>query len=322
MFSDLNKQFGVEFIEKEIKPRNGLPVYMTSGRKMYELACSAGSFIVVCISEMDRFGVVALKKQIEQYEESFGSHVAFSFTGLTKFQRDSLIKHGIPFLALPGQIYLPFLGMMLTNSFKKEKEVSLDKMMPATQCLYLYLLSRNGEAVSKALAADAVGLTRMSISRASEQLEGMDLITQENVGKSVYMKLKAYGNEGFELAKPYLINPVKKTLMVKAYDGMTSIPVAGETALASYSMLQEPAILTKAISKDSEIISSLEETDEKWDPDSACIRLQIWKYDPALFSQNGVVDRVSLAMSFEDNSDERIEEALEVCMEGLNDQRN
>ena len=98
MFGDLNKQFGVEFKEKEIKPQKGLPVYMTSGRKMYELACSDGSFIVVCISEMDRFGVVALKKQIEQYEESFGSHVAFSFTGLTKFQRDSLIKHSIPFL--------------------------------------------------------------------------------------------------------------------------------------------------------------------------------------------------------------------------------
>ncbi|MDO4939930.1 MAG: MarR family transcriptional regulator [Lachnospiraceae bacterium] len=317
MFNDLGKLFGIEFDEEEITAPKGLPVYMTSGRKTFRLSLEDWGFIVICIPEMDRFGVVALKKQHEQYEKCFDSHVAFSFSGISKIQRDSLIKHRVPFIAQPIQIYLPFLGTMLTSSYRKEKELSIEKIMPATQSLYLFLLSKGGESVSKVAAANALGLTKMSISRASEQLEEVGLIIQENAGRSVLMRPKAYGRRGYELAKPYLINPVKETIIVKASDNLSSLPFAGETALSSYSMLGEPAIQTKAVSKDSDIIASLKRTDEKWDPESQCIRLQLWKYDPSIFSKDGIVDRISLAMSFTDNIDERIEDALDYCLEGL-----
>ena len=318
MFESIEIFLGEKIKEKELKSIKGLPVYMTSGRKMFEISFDGGFFIAVCISDFDRFGVVALKKQIALYEDFFEQPIAFSFNELTKVQRDSLIKHGVPFMVLPTQVYVPFLGIMLSDSFKKKKKVLADKMMPATQSLYLYLLSKNGEGISKMSSADALKLTRMSISRASEQLEAMDLIIQENVGKNIFMRLKAYGKEAYELAAPYLINPVKATIVVKDCKKLNSLPAAGETALASYSMLGEPVITTKAISKDSPIIKDLEEIDERWNPEFPCVRLQLWKYDPLLFSHNGIVDRVSLMMSFANNKDERIEEALDICMEGLN----
>ena len=41
----------------------------------------------------------------------------------------------------------------------------------------------------------------------------------------------------------------------------------------------------------------------------------MWKYDPARFMKDGLVDPVSLAMSFEGNADERIEGAIEEYLE-------
>ena len=75
----------------------------------------------------EKFGAVALKKQIKAYEDNLQSNVAFSFQTITKEQRNSLIHNQIPFVALPEQIYLPFFGIVLSNNFKKPKEIKKDR---------------------------------------------------------------------------------------------------------------------------------------------------------------------------------------------------
>lgn len=44
---------------------------------------------------------------------------------------------------------------------------------------------------------------------------------------------------------------------------------------------------------------------------SELMKIQIWKYNPRLFSQNDKVDPISLICSFGDNEDERIHQCLE-----------
>jgi len=46
------------------------------------------------------------------------------------------------------------------------------------------------------------------------------------------------------------------------------------------------------------------------------IEIEIWSYDPALFGQDGTVDRLSLYLSLKDNHDERVESALDHHDEG------
>ena len=41
------------------------------------------------------------------------------------------------------------------------------------------------------------------------------------------------------------------------------------------------------------------------------VRLELWAYDPKQFAQNGMADLASVALSFENSTDERIEEAVE-----------
>ena len=55
--------------------------------------------------------------------------------------------------------------------------------------------------------------------------------------------------------------------------------------------------------------------DIRWEPNANAVELQLWKYDPVRFMKDGLVDPVSLAMSFEGNADERIEGAIEEYLE-------
>lgn len=51
--------------------------------------------------------------------------------------------------------------------------------------------------------------------------------------------------------------------------------------------------------------------------DLAPLELEIWKYDPKLLSESGLVDPLSLYLSLADTNDERIEGALRDLLEDL-----
>ena len=49
----------------------------------------------------------------------------------------------------------------------------------------------------------------------------------------------------------------------------------------------------------------------------ADVIIELWKYDPVLLSRDGMVDPLSLVMSFDDNEDERMSEAIEELLDTL-----
>ena len=300
----------------ELFKLKGLPLYMTSGRKFFKATMGEVSFMIIELFGKDKFGVTALKKQLAQYVDNTGLNSAYLFENVTRTQRNSLIANEIPFVALPDQIYLPFLGVVLNNSFKKKTVVTADKMTPATQCLFLYMLYRGGEDYTiKKRAADDLGLTKTSITRASVQLKKLNLIHEEYAGKEIRMIAKAKGYEFFELAKDYLINPVQKVIHSELYS-KTGIYIAGETMLSRHSMLSEPKERTYAVYKGDAVAGELKDIDIRWQEDIQTFRIELWKYNPAIFAANGEVDPVSLAMSLSDNTDERVEGELKTYLEG------
>ncbi len=316
MFDSVNSIFGIPFQIEKINSIKGLPVSMSSNRTFYKFTNEESSFLLVKLSESEKFGAVALKKQQKQYEEKTNMFVAYWFEFVTRAQRDSLIKHHIAFIAGDKQLYLPFLGAALENSFRKKQEIQSEKMMPVTQSLFLYLLYEcSNQKVMKKQAAEYLNVTRTSITRASEQLEKMGLISQEMNGKECYMWTAASGYELFQKAKKYLINPVQKIYMTENCTAIQAMPVAGESALAMQSMINPSRIECFAMDKSLEKEYSFEKLDERWEEYKKLVQVEFWKYDPKKFSKNNMVDVVSLYMSLKDVKDERIEEALDEMME-------
>ena len=155
--------------------------------------------------------------------------------------------------------------------------------------------------------------TAMTMTRAVKQLEEADLflVTKDGVNKVIESK---YGRaELFQKAKQYLSTPVRKAGYMDKSQVTSDMVYAGETALAEKTMLNPSKVVTYAVSDrnfDKKLLS-----DELVDP-AEQVRLELWAYDPKIFSKDSIVDNLSLALSFQDNPDERIEEAVEELVEG------
>lgn len=312
----LKSNFGMDCKTEEFVIK-GLPLYLISGRVFYRIILDGYSFLLIELPESGQFGAVALEKQLKQYREKTSMNVGFMLGKLTKLQRDALVARRIPFVSPPSQIYLPFLGIVFRNQFTNAVNFSAEKMMPATQSLFLYILNhKTSDYILKKQAAEALSLTRTSITRASRQLKQMNLIAEEQHGKEIHMIPQAYGRDLYERAKDYLINPVQKRLYVKENENISGWFLAGESLLSRYSMLGRPKYETYAVYKGSAKIDSLEMTDPLWQPEENTIVLELWKYDPSPFSVRGEVDPVSLAMSLSENQDERVQGELEEYLEG------
>lgn len=311
----LKSAFGLSCTMSEIQLKN-LPLYMTAGRKFYRVSFENEAFLFVELASDDKFGVIALEKQLNLYEKSSEMQTAYIFPELTKRKREALMERHIPFVSGSDQLYLPFLGLAFRNSFKKKRTYSTEKMMPATQMLFLYLLYRKADYVLKKQAAEELQLTRTSITRASEQLKQMNLIEEETCGKEIHMRTIGAGRELYERARKFLITPVQKTVFLERTNEVDFLIRAGETALSDHSMLASPKYETYAVFKGDVQVNGLTEVDPKWQPDVDVLQVELWKYDPQLFTSSGTVDPVSLAMSLRDNEDERVQGELEAYMEG------
>ena len=287
----LNKNiFGLNFQAEEINTK-GLPVFMTAQRSFFRMSYKEIDFLCVQLSKEERFGIVALEKQLSFLSNKYGIPVVFGFSAVTKLQRD--------------------------NTFKKKKETRRDKMMPVTQLLFLYMLYKSkGQAVMKKDAAAAIGVTRTSITRASEQLVAMGLISQEIQGKEYYMRTEMSDFVLYKKAKPYLINPIQRILITEADYRYSEYVYSGESALSKVTMLNEPKIPVRAVYKADFDVDGVKEIDPKWITEEKPLFLELWKYNPAMFANDGIVDPVSLSNCFDGNADERIEGAVEEYLEG------
>ena len=316
MFDDSLKLFGLTFQAETLETKS-LPLYLTAGRTFQRLSFAGQSFVLVSIHADERFGVVAFEKQAAQLADKYGMPVAFEFKNISRTQRDSLIERNIPFMAGSDQLYLPFLGIALSDHFTRPKSIKAEKMMPVTQSLLLWLLYHGHEKpVMKKDAAEAIGVTRTSLTRASEQLAAMGLISQEKSGKEILIKAEYAGIDLYRKAKPFLINPVQKIITVQNDRKYDQYPLSGESALSERTLLNPPAIPVRSVWKAAIDSDAIPEVDIRWEPKTEPIKLELWKYDPALFSKGGTADPVSVAASFENNVDERIEGAIEEYLEG------
>ncbi|MCR5092802.1 MAG: MarR family transcriptional regulator [Lachnospiraceae bacterium] len=307
--------FGLSFEVSELDTKS-LPKHITSQRTFTLLSWRDIGFILVGVPANERFGLSKYENDTALITETYRFPVAFRFEYLSIRQRDELIDRNIPFIVARDQLFFPFLGMALRNRFVKPKKINAEKMMPVSQMLFLYMLYKSdGKGVQKKEAAENLGTTRASITRASDQLSTMGLIAQEKRGKEVYMQVKETGLQLYEMAKPYMINPIQRVITVKGKIEYIQHPFSGETALSKCSGIGFPSLLkSHAIFKDKIRPDTVREIDIRCETEKSGIQLELWKYDPSLFEYKGIVDPVSLALCFKDCADKRIESALKTYL--------
>lgn len=221
-------------------------------------------------------------------------------------QRKALIDNHIAFIVEDRQIYLPFLGILLQETFSAQTNVKAPLLPSAQMLLFYYIYSKEPELLMNQLPGK-LQLSAMSVSRAVSQLEEAELLRTYKIGVNKIITSDHYGQELYSKAEGFLRSPVKK----QGYLESASVGPAcraGLAALAEYTMLNPPGVDTFALKKlpDPQVQPEHSLSDANA---QACI--QLWTYDPQILSCNGCVDVLSLHQSLKGETDERIQGELD-----------
>ncbi|WP_233454342.1 hypothetical protein [Pseudomonas monteilii] len=281
--------------------------------------------LLVSRDEVAYPGIVSLQKHIELVHKVTNQVVVYVCRSLSIQDRRSLITHQVNFIQPRFQMFIPEMALHLRESFRLRREESeVSALLPAAQAMLLSCLyaGKIYEAyfTTNTLLGD-LNYSRVTLSKAVEQLTSLEVITPAK--SELHLKTYAFNGtpgEVFRRAKQYLRSPVRKRIGItrNTLPMATSVCLAGETALAKYTMLAEPkqAVwgMTKKVFNDMlaleafEVIDSLDGIEE-W--------VEIWAY-PSLTERHYIADPASLYLSLEENPNERIQTALVELKQQIN----
>ncbi len=292
----------------------GLPAYLKGRYRFYE--GTVGDARILFLRTDDEPTPTASEKHREALRTLWTGHTAFLLGSITARGRQRLISAGVPFVVPGNQVYLPMLGITLTERYKR-RILTTDRLRPSAQLLLLHALTQREHTVNTAsAAARLLGYTAMAMGQAVSQLEAAGLVRVRKMGRERTFELASDPEAIWESAQPLLASPVKRRLYAGARPLAHPAPIAGITALAEYSTLAEPRVEVVAISP---VAANDLATDpglgDQWTADDAAIQVELWSYAPELLSIDGrTVDRLSLFLSLRDDADERVQSALEEMM--------
>lgn len=300
----LKSIFGFPIKYEEWSGQRSLPFYIANGY-LFSTMYIGDKRCIAIKPKAELATIPSLKKQIKEIQKIDNVPVILDLDGISFYRRKSFIENSISFLT-SKQAFLPFIGTMLTN--ENERNENIEKFVFSTQQLFLlYLYSRQNK-FYVASATQILPFTAMTLTRAVKQLAATDLfiITKDGVNRVIESKYDR--TELFEKARKYLQNPIRKWGYIDKKDITSNMVFAGETVLSEKTMLNPTKLVTYATW--SKNFDNRKLTNELLDPQMQ-VRLELWAYEPRLFSSDNTADSLSVALSFEGNHDERIEEAIE-----------
>lgn len=234
--------------------------------------------------------------------------IVYYFSNLKFYERQRYIEKSVFFITGRGEVFLP--NVILHS--RKEKAKNPSKLSASAQFLLLYHLQKmslDGLSVSE-MASQICGYSYVSIAKAVENIEALGLCEcRKDSDRSKRIRFIAGGRELWEKAKPYMTTPVKE---VKYCDAVPSIgfQYSGVSALASYTMISPDEVPTIAVYS-----GSFKETDFNGLNDfDGNVKIEIWRY-PEIDTKSDIVDRLSLFLSLEGDSDPRVDKENKIMLD-------
>ena len=234
--------------------------------------------------------------------------IVYYFSNLKFYERQRYIEKSVFFITERGEVFLPNIILHA----KKEKTRNPSKLSASAQFLLLYHLQKmslDGLSVSE-IASQICGYSYVSIAKAVENIEALGLCECRKASeRSKKISFIAGGRELWEKAKPYMTTPVKE---VKYCDAVPPIgfQYSGVSALASYTMISPDEVPAIAVYS-----GRFKETDFKGLNDfDGNVKIEIWRY-PEIDTKSDIVDRLSLFLSLEGDSDPRVDKENKIMLE-------
>ena len=302
--------FGLSIRYEPWDNKSILPLYIVNSYQFYTTYIENIRCIVIKpIEELPT--LPSLKKQIQKIRVIDDGPVVLYSKTISFYRRKSLLENHIPFMT-DKQVFLPFIGTLLVD--EKEREKIKDKFVYSTQLLFLAYMYNHEKKVYVSDLSKSLPFSAMTLSRAVKQLDMTDLFSVYKDGVNKVIESKYSYKELFERIQHYLLTPVRQVGYMDQSLVTDYMILAGESALSEMSMLNPSRIRTYAVyGKD---FDNSQLIDELIDPDVQ-VKVEIWAYDPHLFTHTNIADTLSIVLSLKENKDERIEKILEDILKPL-----
>lgn len=316
----LNLVLGIDVIyENDVS--GSMPNYLYDRYHLQKVTLD-GKDAVFVYPKTELDSISAVKKHLSRIEQAMAAPAVLVPDHLTYRQKEYLLRDHIPFIVDGKQIYLPFMAMYLQERGTGEKQ-AFTALLPSAQALLLHFIYRGCCQTLTSDAAQDLGFTSTSISRACRQLETLGLIHTEKQGIQKVMLSDKSPKELFDKARDRLLNPIKRTIFVPKSEICKDLLISSYAALSEYSMINPPTVEYYAAGS----IALWEKASSArlLDPEDQCA-VELWRYDPRRLATGRCVDRLSLALALFNDNDERVEEAVDEMLaqvwSEIDDKRN
>lgn len=254
-----------------------------------------------------------LRHDRNQIEKVSGLNCALFFNKLNHYSRDTMMNEGIPFIIADKQIYLPFLGMLLSEKDDR-KLAPVHTISFLTQKLLLCALYERWQKMNVTRIAERLGVTKMSVSRCLDEIEYLDIEILDLSGKTRKISVEDAPKEVWKKIRPVLRTPVITKFQLA--EDIELEKKAGMSALCEYSMLADNQYPTYGITK-----KELQEVNLKQfrqisaGEEIGCEVIELGYFID--FDGNQVQDPLSVVLSISeaDRMDERVEGCIEEMLE-------
>ena len=310
-----------EFLEKSLRQN----VIMTENKEVYKklplvyrgrydiFTVETNGALWMAIHPKDDVGLVMLRRDRAGVEKMTGLNCAIFLDRTTFYIKEKMMEEGIPFVIEGKQVFLPFIGYLLSKENERElAPVHLISFL--TQKMLLMAIYERWNEVKVSDVAKRIGVSTKSASRCFDELEYLNIDVLGMKGKSRVINIPDDRKQLWQQIERVLRNPVIRRFVLR--EDMKIEKKAGISALCEYSLLSDNVYPTYAVTKRElkasgvkveKQVSELEEI--------GCVVLELGYFID--FLGKGFQDPLSVVLSLtgEEQEEERVDISINEMLE-------
>ena len=310
-----------EFLEKTLRQN----VIMTENKEVYKklplaycgrydiFTVETNGVLWMAIHPKDDIGLVVLRRDRAVVEKITGLNCAVFLDRTTFYIKEKMMEEGIPFVIEGKQVFLPFIGYLLSKENERElAPVYLISFL--TQKMLLMAIYERWNEVKVSDAAKRLEVSTKSASRCFDELEYLNIDVLGMKGKSRVINIPNDRKQLWQQIERMLRNPVIRRFILRK--DMKLEKKAGISALCEYSLLSDNAYLTYAVTKKELKASGVTEEKQVSELEEiGCAVLELGYFID--FSGKGLQDPLSVVLSLtgEEQEEERIDISINEMLE-------
>ena len=310
-----------EFLEKILRQN----VIMTKNKEVYKklplvyrgrydiFTVETNGALWMAIHPKDDVGLVMLRRDRAGVEKMTGLNCAIFLDRTTFYIKEKMMEEGIPFVIEGKQVFLPFIGYLLSKENERElAPVHLISFL--TRKMLLMAIYERWNEVKVSDVAKRIGVSTKSASRCFDELEYLNIDVLGMKGKSRVINIPDDRKQLWQQIERVLRNPVIRRFVLR--EDMKIEKKAGISALCEYSLLSDNVYPTYAVTKRElkasgvkveKQVSELEEI--------GCVVLELGYFID--FLGKGFQDPLSVVLSLtgEEQEEERVDISINEMLE-------